>query len=166
MAVLLAVFIGVGFLLPMYAAPVIFSTISITPHQSSSRQVSIRIANRNVVNDGEVKFSVSGPGVSANITAINYSCEIKDVTLLYPVSDRYKRLPCGTDVYIPTQQRHNITVQTTRPEVGYVPVTLRVDVNGSSNEISTVIATALSDVSDQSDIPDSSKVTLEQFGKN
>jgi hypothetical protein len=166
MIALLAVFAGVGFLLPIYAAPTIFSALSITPYEESNRQVSVRITNRNIANDEEVVFGVSSPGVSADITAINYSCKISDVTLLYPVSDGYKRLPCGTDVYIPARQRHSITVQTSRPDVGYLPVTLRVDVDGNSDEISTVIATALRSVDQKSDISDNNEVTLNRFGGN
>jgi len=165
-ALLLAIIVGGGFLLPLYTAPSLFSVFSITPlGNQPAHQVSFRIENRNADSGDSVRITASAPDVSAHITAVRYSCAISDVTLRYPTdSGTYKKLPCGTDVYLPAQRSHTFSVSTDRSDVAYVPITVRVDADRRSDEISSVIAASAIQTAEKSRLSERMQVTVDQFG--
>jgi len=128
MVLMLSIFITGGFILPLYSAPHIFSAMPITPiTEREDKQVSVSWENRNAANGERIEFVASSPHGAAGITAVRYSCDIRSITLLYPTEDgSYKKLPCGKNVLLPTQSRHQLQVRTSRSSVAYVPITIRV----------------------------------------
>jgi len=165
-ALLLAVIVGGGFLLPLFAAPSLFSVFSITPlGNQPAHQVSFRIDNRNADSGDRVRITASAPDVSAHITAVRYSCAISGVALRYPTdSETYKTLPCGTDVYLPAQRSHTFSVNTDRSDVAYLPITVRVSAGRRSDEISSVIAASGIQTAEKSQLSERMQVTVDQFG--
>jgi hypothetical protein len=165
-ALLLAIIVGGGFLLPLFVAPSVFSFFSVTPLGSQpAHQVSFRIENRNADSGDRVRLVASAPDVSAHITAVRYSCAISGVELRYPTdSETYKKLPCGTDVYLPAQRSHTFSVSTDRSDVAYVPITVRVDAGRRSAEISSVIAASGIRTAEESRLSERMQVTVDQFG--
>jgi len=166
MILLLCIFIGGGLLAPMYTAPAIFAALPVQPLAGQAEsQISVRVNNRNLDSMDSVQFTASNPSDKAHLTAIQYSCDIQDVSLLYPTDDNaYKKLPCGTEVYVPAQSRLTIQAQTSRSDVAYVPVTVRVDSGGRTDKMSVIIAVSQINTDKKSKITDTSQVTLEEFG--
>lgn len=108
----LIIFAVGGLLLPIYAAPYIYSLLPINPYQSNQSAVSIKIQNRNLIPGEIFSLKSSHSSGSANISRFEYACQTdNDFHISYQSHSRNKQLPCGVTIRLPERQRHSFRVQ-------------------------------------------------------
>ncbi len=163
-ALLVGIFIVGGFFLPTRVAPAVFEYLPFaTPQEQQTKQWSVQITNRNANSGEEFLVAARNPANTIAIGAINYSCAIEDVQLVYETGEGNKQLPCDTDVILPNQSDYRLQVYTDRSEVGYLPITLSVTNGERRREISVVLATARINTDEKSRVSDQAVVTFDEI---
>jgi hypothetical protein len=161
---LLGIFLLLGFLLPTYLAPYVADLFGITtPYEAARQTMSVQISNRNANNGEVVTIGVSDPAAAVRIDTLSYSCDYPEITLAYRSSGNAKRIPCDTELALPSATTHEIMVLTNKNTLTYLPVDLLLKTETQSGRLSVVIGAAVTGSDEKSQLFDTITTTLQSF---
>ena len=164
LGLLLALFIVIGFVIPIYVAPSVASFLGVTtPYEAAREAMSVRLADRNVNSGDSFTVAVSDPASNVRVKSLSYSCDYPDITLAYVDGDTAKRIPCDTALSLPNKNQHRVTVFSESASVSYIPVELMLENEDRAGQISVVVAAAQAGIADKSSLPESTTATLQSF---
>lgn len=164
LALLVAIFILGGLILPIYAAPYFADIFSITtPYEAARQTMSVQIQNRNVSHGETVTIGVSDPASTVRVKTFSYECDFPEITLAYVQAGDIKEIPCDTELSLPDSTQHRLMVLTTKQEITYMPISLTLENEDQSGGLSVIIATAAEAADEKSSLKDSSTATLQSF---
>lgn len=164
LALLIAIVVAGGFLLPIFLAPHVADVLSITtPHEEARRVMSIQVNNRNVAHGETFTVGVSNPDASVSMRSFSYSCDYPQITLAYRDGESSKEIPCDTELDLPTGTQHEFLALTAKREITYMPINISLVSNDELGEISVVLAVASRNADSLSRLSDDSTASLASF---
>ncbi|MEX2515073.1 MAG: hypothetical protein WD335_03020 [Candidatus Paceibacterota bacterium] len=164
LTLLVAIIAVGGLVLPIHIAPYMADLFSLTtPYEAQRQTMSVRIDNRNASHRETVTIGVSDPASSVRMKFLSYSCDYPEITLAYMQGDSLREIPCDTQLQLPRSTQHRIMPLTSKEEITYLPITITLEDDDVSGELSTIIAVAASGADEKSSLSDESTATLRSF---